>query len=60
MVISHGLTLAPTQVQVTPGGNAGAGGLWVDTFTSTGFTVHMATTLGAVMPFSWSARVFNY
>ncbi len=54
VVVSHGLTAAPTQVQVTPRGNPG-GAWWVSAPTATAFTINLAVS--GTVTFYWSAHI---
>ena len=60
-VITHGLAITPTidDVAITLGENPSntPGAIWVDTFTSTQFTVNCENDPGASnLDFGWSAR----
>ena len=59
VVVTHGLTIAPTQVWITPSTFQGAGQIWVDTITTTTFTVHISAASSSLVGFSWMAKVFN-
>lgn len=61
-VVTHGLSVTPAAkditVNFTEQGTADYGRFWLDTFTSTQFTVNVSTNPGASnLDFSWAARV---
>jgi hypothetical protein len=55
VVVNHNLGLSPTMINVTPQGNVG--NVWVDTITSTQFTIHCSTAPASATVVSWHARV---
>lgn len=58
IIVSHGLADTPTRVQVTPTNNPtnAVSFWWVDTLTSTQFTIHCNTDPGATgLTFDWRA-----
>ncbi len=54
VVVAHGLTATPTQVQVTPQGNPG-GAWWVSAPTATSFMINIAVS--GTVGFYWSAHI---
>lgn len=60
IAVTHGLSVTPSagDVMVTPTGNLGsATKFWVDTYTSTQFTIHVDVNPGTDVTFAWTAQV---
>lgn len=55
VVVNHGLSAAPTNVQVTPQGDVG--NWWVSGITATQFTINVKTPLTYAIVVSWRADV---
>jgi len=54
VVVPHGLTATPVQIQVTPQGNPG-GVWWVSTVGATSFQINIAVS--GTVGFYWAARI---
>ncbi|HUY24539.1 MAG TPA: hypothetical protein VMV09_04450, partial [Candidatus Saccharimonadales bacterium] len=56
IAVTHGLAATPTRVVATPTVSPGAL-WWVDTYTSTQFTIHLASAPAGGVSFDWRAEV---
>lgn len=56
IVVSHGLATTPTRVVATPTANPGSV-WWIDTYTATQFTLHLASAPTGPVTFDWRAEV---
>lgn len=62
IAVTHGLARTPTagEIQVTPTESiAGAARFWVDTITSTQFTINVDSDPGTDVTFGWHAEILN-
>lgn len=61
VVVDHGLDVnpstAPTRIRITPAENIGARSFYVDSFTSTQFTLNVDSATAADYTFSWEIHV---
>lgn len=60
VVVNHGLSLTPTleQISVTPQTTLGSAAFWwIDTVTSTQFTIHLNVNPAGTVTFGWRAQV---
>lgn len=59
VVVTHGLAVTPKSQDISltfAGPASGAAGMYVDTITSTQFTIHIASAVGADVDINWIAR----
>jgi hypothetical protein len=57
VTVNHGLSITPTFISITPASSIGTGVAWyVDTITSTQFTLHLQAVPGLTATFMWKAE----